>query len=113
MSRNVRNYLAKERNHLQSHHNRSFAQKKASDGTRFSMFYCNRVLSDGEEVGCPWAIIAYSASKIESVAISASSLALSVQSHYSKDLIPEGIECSNSCIYWVLRRCPLKSILER
>jgi len=27
--------------------------------------------------------------------------------HYIKYLISGGIECSNSCIYWVLWRCPL------
>jgi len=75
------------------------------------MFHCKRVLSDGEAVDCPWVI--YWASKTKSVVITAKRLALGVQLHYTKYLISEGIECNNSCIYLVLRHCPLKSMLER
>ena len=50
--------------------------------------------------------IAYSTSKIES-AINCKFLALYAQSHCTIYLISGSIECSNSCIYWALRRSPL------
>jgi len=52
-------------------------------------------------------------SKIEFVGATANGLAQDVQSHFTQYPLAEGIKCSNSCIYWVLRRYPLKSLLER
>jgi len=52
-------------------------------------------------------------SKIESLSATENGLALDVQSHFIQCLLSESIECSNSWMYWVLRRYPLKSLLER
>ena len=103
--RNFRNYLAQRGEPPTVTSQYKFSQINKSDGTRFSMFHCKRVLHDGEAVDCPWPI--YSLSKKESVAITANLLALDVQSYYTKYLISEGTECSTSCIYWLLRCCPV------
>jgi len=85
-------------------------RRNESEGTRFAKVHCRTGLPKGEVVGRPRPIKHTRHWKIETVATTANFLALGLHSHCTQYLLSGD---SNSWIYSVLWRCPLRSLLER